>query len=133
MAELEAHKREQEAERETADELWQGEGWIFVDPLGRKLNARTDGFHWKRLLADAGVRDARLHDARHTAATVLLELGINHRATMGVMGWSSASMAQRYQHVTDAVRRSIAERSAAICGSRARLVTSTRTIPPDGK
>jgi integrase len=109
VAELEAHRQEQEAERETADELWRDEGWIFADPLGRKLNARTDGFHWKRLLADANVRDARLHDAQHTAATVLLELGINHRATMGVMGWSSASMAQRYQHVTDAVRRSIAE------------------------
>ncbi|WP_435120243.1 tyrosine-type recombinase/integrase [Amycolatopsis thermoflava] len=109
VAELEAHKREQEIERQKADELWHDEGWIFADPRGRQINARTDGFHWKRLLADANVRDARLHDARHTAATVLLELGINDRATMGVMGWSSASMAQRYQHVTDSVRRSIAE------------------------
>lgn len=28
---------------------------------------------------------------------------------MGVMGWSSANMAKRYQHVTDTVRRTIAE------------------------
>ncbi|WP_199430832.1 tyrosine-type recombinase/integrase [Qaidamihabitans albus] len=108
-AELQRHREEQEIERATAQELWQDEGWIFADPLGRKLNARTDQFHWKRLLEAAGVRDARLHDARHTAATVLLELGINQRATMDVMGWSNASMAARYQHVTDEVRRSIAD------------------------
>ncbi|MEU0462779.1 tyrosine-type recombinase/integrase [Amycolatopsis sp. NPDC006131] len=109
VAELQAHRQEQEAERAKAGELWQGDGWVFTDELGRQINARTDGFHWKRLLAAAGVRDARLHDARHTAATVLLELGINHRATMDVMGWSSATMANRYQHVTEPVRRSIAE------------------------
>jgi hypothetical protein len=34
-------------------------------------------FHiWKKLLGDAGIRDGRLHDARHTAATVLLILGV---------------------------------------------------------
>jgi integrase len=108
-AELQAHQQEQEAERLRAGKLWQGDGWLFADELGRQINARTDGFHWKRLLAAADVRDARLHDARHTAATVLLELGINHRATMDVMGWSSATMANRYQHVTEPVRRAIAD------------------------
>lgn len=39
----------------------------------------------------AQVRDARLHDARHTAATVLLELGITQRAAQHVMGWSARS------------------------------------------
>jgi integrase len=34
------------------------------------------------LLAAAGVRDGRLHDARHTAATVLLLLGVPERAVM---------------------------------------------------
>ena len=40
-------------------------------PGGRSTRGRTGG-HWKALLAAAGVRDARLHDARHTAATLLL-------------------------------------------------------------
>ncbi|MFC4005045.1 tyrosine-type recombinase/integrase [Prauserella oleivorans] len=109
IEELERHRQEQRAEREKARDLWQDEGWIFADQLGRRLNARTDQFHWKRLLDAAGVRDARLHDARHTAATVLLELGVTDRATMGVMGWSNASMASRYQQVTAPIRRSIAD------------------------
>ena len=56
----------------------------------------------------AGVRDGRLHDARHTAVTVLLVLGIPERTVMGIMGWSSTSMAARYQHVTDPIRRQVA-------------------------
>ena len=52
----------------------------------------------------------RLHDARHTAATVLLVLGVPERTVMGIMGWSSTAMAARYQHVTDPIRRDVADR-----------------------
>ena len=65
---------------------------------------------WKALLRRAKVREARLHDARHTAATVLLVLGVPERAVMGVMGWSTSAMAARYQHITDPVRRDVAKR-----------------------
>ena len=53
---------------------------------------------------------SRLHDARHAAATVLLVLGVSERTVMSVMGWSSTSMAARYQHVTDPIRRDVANR-----------------------
>jgi hypothetical protein len=52
--------------------------------------------------------DARLHDARHTAATVLLVLRQPTPTVMSLMGWSSESMAARYQHVTDALRSQVA-------------------------
>jgi hypothetical protein len=55
-----------------------------------------------------GLRDARLHDARHTAATVLLVLRQPTPTVMSLMGWSSESMAARYQHVTDALRSQVA-------------------------
>ena len=54
-------------------------------------------------MRDAGLRDGRLHDARHTAATMLL-IRVHERAAMGVMGWATTSMAARYQHLTDAIR-----------------------------
>ena len=46
---------------------------------------------------------AAFRDARHTAATVLLILGVPERAVMGIMGWSSTAMAARYQHITDPI------------------------------
>ncbi len=46
---------------------------------GVRSAVRTDWEAWKRLLQEAGVRDARLHDARHTAATLLLPQGVAPR------------------------------------------------------
>jgi len=51
-----------------------------------------------------------MHDARHTAATTLLLLGVPERAVMDVMGWSNAAMVSRYAHVTARLRRDIADR-----------------------
>ena len=56
------------------------------------------------------MREARLHDARHTAATTLLLLGVPDRAVMDVMGWSNSAMIKRYAHVTARLRRDIANR-----------------------
>lgn len=107
---LRAHRTEQDREREAAAQLWTDGGWLFATPTGDPLNPRTDYDEWKRLLARAGVRDGRLHDARHAAATVLLLLGVPERAVMGIMGWSNTAMAARYQHVTGAIQRDVADR-----------------------
>jgi len=40
---------------------------------------------------------------------VLLILGVSERAVMGIMGWSDAGMARRYQHLTAQVCRDIAQ------------------------
>ncbi|SDJ21775.1 Phage integrase, N-terminal SAM-like domain [Actinokineospora alba] len=103
-----AHKEVQDKEREIAADLWHDEDFMFAQPNGKAIDPRTDHNDWKALLAEADVRDARLHDARHTAATVLLLLGVPERAVMDLMGWSNATMAQRYQHVTAALRNDIA-------------------------
>ncbi|WP_419996354.1 tyrosine-type recombinase/integrase [Streptomyces boninensis] len=102
------HKATQEAERIEAGDRWHEEGWLFATPVGLGCPPRTDYTEWKELLRDAKVRDGRLHDARHTAATVLLILGVPERAVMGLMGWSSTAMAARYQHMVDTVRTGIA-------------------------
>ncbi|GAB2915537.1 tyrosine-type recombinase/integrase [Streptomyces mayteni] len=105
---LREHRARQEAERQAAGEQWTDEGWLFATSTGRGTSPRTDYDDWKDLLRAAKVRDGRLHDARHTAATVLLILGVPERAVMSVMGWSSSSMAARYQHMVDSVRSSVA-------------------------
>ena len=74
------------------------------------IDPRRDYDEWKALLQETGVREARLHDARHTAATTLLLLGIPERAVMDVMGWSNVAMVKRYAHVTARLRRDIADR-----------------------
>jgi integrase len=107
---LAEHRKAQDQEREHAGSEWHEGGWMFTQPNGKPIDPRRDLAEWKEILNEAGVREARLHDARHTAATVLLLLGVPDRAVMEVMGWSSTTMLKRYQHVTARLRRNIADR-----------------------
>jgi len=104
------HRKAQDAEREQAGTEWHEGGWMFAQPNGKPIDPRRDYAEWKALLREADVREARLHDARHTAATTLLLLGVPERAVMDVMGWSHSSMVKRYADVTARLRRDIADR-----------------------
>ena len=110
---LKEHKAEQARERATARDLWTDNGYVFTSPTGEALNPNTDYHNWKKLLKAAGVRDGRLHDARHTAGTVLLILGVPDVVVDAIMGWEpgkSARMRRRYQHLTGRVLRDTADK-----------------------
>lgn len=90
---------------------WQGSGYVFTKQDGGPLVPNTDYHQWKRLLGDAGVCDGRLHDARHTAGTVLLLLGVADRTVDTIMGWEpggAARMRAPYMHVTDPMLKRVA-------------------------
>jgi integrase len=139
---LREHQIRQDHDRTAARQLWREGDWVFASATGQALNPNSDYHRWKALLRAAGVRDGRLHDARHTAATVLLILGVPERTVMGVMGWSNSSMAARYQHVTDPIRREVAGRVDGLIWDRThgnrkltetKTETTTHSQPEDGK
>lgn len=105
---LKLHRQQQDADRASARQLWVESDWVFTEVTGIPVNPTTDYHRWRALLKRAGVRQARLHDARHTAATMLLVLGVPERTAMGIMGWSTTAMAARYQHVTNPIRATVA-------------------------
>ena len=96
---LQGHRRWQAAQRLAAGPAWNELDFVFAQPDGRPIGAPSDWKAWKALLADAGVRDARLHDARHTAATLLLQQGVAPRVAMQLLGHSQISMTMHYTHV----------------------------------
>jgi integrase len=108
--ELREHRVAQAQERIAAGALWRGGNWVFASEVGGPLDPRKDYRDWVELLKSADVRPARLHDARHTAATLLLVIGVDARTVMALMGWSSTALLQRYQHVVDELRRDAAHR-----------------------
>lgn len=107
---LRAHRAQQLRMRVRAGDQWHEGDWVFTDDVGRPLNNVGDYRRWKALIKAGGVRDARLHDARHTAATTLLLLGVSERAVIDIMGWSTGKMTLVYQHVTDGVRKDVASK-----------------------
>jgi integrase len=64
---------------------------VFTRADGQAIDPKDDQT-WKALLGDAGVRDARLHDARHTAATIMLTMGVPARAVMHILGHSQITL-----------------------------------------
>lgn len=100
VAALRAHRLAQLQERMAAGSMWKDLGLVFATPIGGKIDARRDWGEWKALLSAAEVHDGRLHDARHTAATLLLEQGVDARIVMEILGHSQISLTQNtYQHV----------------------------------
>ena len=97
---LRQHRTRQLQERIAAANVWEDHGLVFCQPTGRPIDPRSDHRAWRSLLVDAGVRPARLHDARHTAATVMLTLGVPARVAMQVLGHSQISLTLgTYSHV----------------------------------
>ena len=83
---------------------------MFAQPNGKPIDPRRDQYEWKALLKAAGIRDARVHDARHTAATLLLAQGVDQRVVMQILGHSQISMTSKYAHVLPQVMTDAAEK-----------------------
>lgn len=63
---------------------------------GSPIDPSKDNKAWHDVLARAGVPDARLHDARHTAASLLRKAGVPIGTITKIMGHSSHAMSEQY-------------------------------------
>ncbi len=108
---LHQHRARQRELRMAAANVWQDGGYVFCQANGRPIDPRRDWQEWKSLLKAAGVRDARLHDARHTAATMLLQQGVPARVAMQILGHSQIALTLgTYSHVVPELADEAAER-----------------------
>ncbi len=83
-----------------AGALFEETAFVFTDEVGHPLhpNALTDAF--RRLLSTAGLPHKRLHDLRHTAATLMLTSGSDLNTVQQILGHSAASTTLNiYGHV----------------------------------
>lgn len=123
-AALRARRAEQRRERLAAGPLWRSGGpfgdlvWTQLD--GAPIDPRADWAAWRALCAAAGLQPLRLHDARHTAASLLLAQGVHPRVVMGVLGHSTVNLTlSTYSHVAPEVAREAATAmSRALYGGR---------------
>ena len=96
---LQEHRKRQAAEWLRAGSAWTDHDLVFAMRHGGPIERTEDWRAWKALLRQAGVRDARVHDARHTAATLLIEQGVHIRVVWEVLGHTRVTTTERYTHV----------------------------------
>lgn len=116
--ELKAHRAQVKRRRLAAGEDWDDSyDLVFPATTGGLIDPARDHVAWKALLSSAGIREVRLHDARHTAATLLLLQGVDIRTVMSIMGWTEMATAQRYTHAVDELRRRAAQQMGSLLWS----------------
>lgn len=74
-------------------------GLVWVSKTGLPISNSVDNKGWHAALTRAKVPDVPLHDARHTTATLLQEMGVEESVRMQIMGHSTVAAARRYTHV----------------------------------
>ena len=79
---MRAHQATQREERVAAGPVWDENHSVFAHIDGRGIERKSDWRAWNVLLNEAGVREVRLDDGRHTAATLLLSAGLHPRVVM---------------------------------------------------
>jgi integrase len=117
VAVLRSHLRRQREERIRLGPAWTDSGYLFVDKAGVPYHPQR----FTKLFADAvaatGVPKIRLHDTRHTMATLALEAGVHPKVVQEQLGHSAIAVTlDTYSQVPQAVKRDSADKIAGLFG-----------------
>ncbi len=116
---LRRHLRAQRVERLAAGPVWEGQQWglVFCDEIGRPLMEGHVRLKHFRVCRAAGVPRIRVHDLRHTAATLLLGQRVNPKVVSEMLGHSSVGITlDIYSHVLPDMQQDAAAAMAVALG-----------------
>ncbi|MFC9786475.1 tyrosine-type recombinase/integrase [Rhodococcus sp. NPDC127528] len=102
VAAMKAAKKRQAAARLALGGAWQDTGYVVVDPEGNPPTPNALTYWWKRSTEKASIPQIRLHDARHTCATLMHLRGVPIAVIAAWMGHASAAFTlSTYAHSQD--------------------------------
>lgn len=115
MALLRQHRIDQLAERLAWGSAWQQSGLVFAREDGSALRPDYVSHLFVKLAERAGVPRIRLHDLRHTNASLALAAGVPLKVVSHRLGHSSTAItSDLYTHVIPAVAQDAADRIGAL-------------------
>ena len=108
---LREHKEQQEATWAQLKTLLKDDDLVFSTVNGKPLRPNTITRAWTVLAARAGLKVIRLHDARHTHASIMLKQGIHPKIVQERLGHSSIAITlDTYSHVSPGLQEAAAKR-----------------------
>lgn len=116
---LRAHKRRQLEERLVAGSGWVETDRVFTKPDGSGLVPEYVSRTFRGLALKHGLPPIRLHDLRHTSASLALAAGVPMRVVSERLGHSTIGITQNlYTHVFDELSRDAADKIAGVIPRR---------------
>ena len=101
--------------RRVLDGLPRSGPWVFPSPRRNShLSQGALGDFWQRVRAEAGIEDVRLHDVRHTYASVALAHGETILTIGKLLGHNDPATTLKYTHLADTTVHEAAETLAPI-------------------
>lgn len=109
VAALQVRRKEQEAAKQTAGELWTDSDFVFTTRYGTPIEPRNFNRSFADRSAKAGIRRIRLHDTRHTCGSLLAALDVHPRIAMQILRHSKIAVTMEiYTHVpSEATRKAL--------------------------
>ena len=96
---LSLHRELVENMKRVCGSTWQENDFVFPHLDGTAHPATLDYNDWKRCLRLCGIKTRRLHDARHTAATLMYAQGVGIEVISRALGHSSSAITSKlYVH-----------------------------------
>ena len=105
------HQESQREDEALAGSRWKGEKWnlVFPSSLGTPLDARNVLRRFQKMLETAELPKMRIHDLRHSAASILIAQGVSSKAISELLGHSAVAFTlQVYGHLMEDTRREVA-------------------------
>jgi integrase len=114
-AALRKHTGMLDEERAAFGSAYPAHGKLMVFEDGRRLHPDTITSRFNRLVDRAGIRRIRLHDIRHTYATLARDLGVNGKIVTDRLGHANEAVTQQiYTHKSTGQDRAAAEMIARL-------------------
>ena len=111
MLMLKEYQEKQRLERDMSGNPLTDTDLAFSNLEGEPLRPNTITRAWTTLTANCGLKRIRLHDARHTHASLMLKQGIHPKVVQERLGHSSIQMTiDTYSHVAPGIQEAAANR-----------------------
>ena len=108
---LKEHRVRQVQARLQAGDAWNERDLVFCTPTGGLIYPSSLRATFARLLKDAGLPHLRFHDLRHSAATLLLSMGVHAKVVQELLGHSTIAMTlNTYSHVLPSMHQDAIEK-----------------------
>jgi integrase len=134
VEQLRAHRQRQQADRVEWSSDYDDQGFVFCKEDGTPIHPHSFSQAFERLITKTDLRRIRLHDLRHTHATIALKAGVPVKVISERLGHETPAFTlKQYAHVIPGMQAEAAQTVAALVAGQIDVGEAKFTPPSPRK